>query len=309
MIRISIKQLVTDLNLVWIAGEATCQTEVEVYGINRAGLELSGYQLDYENPPQRRIILFSRKENIYVKNLDDQIVKKRYLQIFKNKPPVIIITNNFQDQRLIQLAIKNNFPLVRANEINTALLMAQILDYSATILRKEIEVHGSLVKIYGTGVLITGPSGIGKSEICLELIKRNHLFVGDDRIITYNHGRKLYGCVHPVLYHLLELRGLGIIDLAKTYGSQSLIDEAEIELIIDLQRLEEGAGFFQRLEPVNELYEIANVHLPRYVLPVSAGRSTTQLIESAVVEFKSNKKGMSGADMLRMRVNEALENK
>lgn len=302
---IETKQLVNDLGFQWIVGEESCSTQVNIYGINRAGLELSGFRFNAptDSTFYRRIIMFSNKENVYVRELSDAKVKERYLNIMETRAPLIILTDRFQDERLIKIAREFKFPVVRAHGVGTAELMARVLRYTAAVIRQETEVHGSLVNVYGKGVLMIGPSGIGKSEISLELIKRNHLFIGDDRIIAYNMENKIFGRAHPILFHLIEFRGLGVIDLAKIYGAQNMSHESSIDLVIELQIQKDVVGDLERLNTKYQEYKLLGVVIPRLVLPVSAGRDMADLIETAVAKFKSEtEEGESGADLLDRRL-------
>ncbi|KAF5275461.1 hypothetical protein FQR65_LT16679 [Abscondita terminalis] len=215
-----------------LSGNDKLENEIKISGLNRAGLELAGY---FEKGAKtRRLVFLSTKESGYIMQFDEKVRREKYNAIMKIGSPAIIITPKFTDKTVIEVALENKFPILRTKEEDTGNIMKKILEYTDVFFAEQIELHATLMQIFGKGVLLTGESGIGKSEIALELINSNHLFVGDDRIVVTKMGEILIGKCHPILLNLVEVRGVGIIDVSKTQGYQSIIDETKIDLVIEL---------------------------------------------------------------------------
>ncbi|ATZ19031.1 HPr kinase/phosphorylase [Williamsoniiplasma somnilux] len=261
-------------------------TQILVYGLNRAGLELTGYFVE-TGDKSKRAVLMSSKEYKYISQFNEQQRAEKYKKLINSGIPTIIFTQKFEDKLLIDVARELDFPLLSINTPSTSEFTQRILDYFDLFFAPQIEVHGSLVNIYGKGILITGESGIGKSEVTIDLIKKNHLFVGDDRIILINKSNNIYGKSHPILRNLIEVRGIGIMDISKTNGNQVLIDETKIDLIIELFKFgENGVDDADRLGREYLTKSVLGIDVPYIRIPVSSGRNIANLIESAVAQLK-----------------------
>lgn len=287
MKKLFLKNLVEKFNLTVLAGfDRINTTQILAYGLNRAGLELTGYFVEADSLT-RRAILMSSKEFHYISHFTEEEKMAKYLNLMQSGVPVIILTQKFNDTTLIKVAQEQNFPLLQVNTQSTSQFTQSILDYFHIFFAPQMEAHASLVNIYGKGILITGESGIGKSEVTVDLIKKNHLFVGDDRIILTNKGNKLYGRCHPILQNLVEVRGIGIMDISKTNGHQVLLFESSIDLIIELFKLNEGG--IDDTDRLGEEYVTTNflgIDVPRIRIPVSSGRNISNIIEYAVAQLK-----------------------
>ena len=288
-----------------LAGEENLQRPIKAYGINRAGLELAGL-IDYEkinNYKKRRIILLSNKESIFVNKFKDNIREERYKLLINDKLPLIITTERYHDPILIDVCKELKCPLILAENIYINEILKIVLDYLDPLLSVEEEVHASLVNIFGLGVLIKGKSGIGKSEALLELLKRNHLIIGDDRINIYKKNGLIYGECHPTLQNLIEVRGLGIIDISKIYGKQYIIKNTKIDLVIEMIETKSDEQI-ERLG--NQKTTIILDHKFRLIqIPIYRGRNSSCLIETAVAKYKTELSTKSGFTIL----NERLEQK
>ncbi|WP_381414845.1 HPr(Ser) kinase/phosphatase [Spiroplasma endosymbiont of Anurida maritima] len=283
-----------------LCGEKNLDNEINVYGLNRAGLELAGF---FENHDlERRVVLFSRKENNYVKTLERDVKLKRYESLIKRNIPLILITSRFKDDDLITVANKLKCPVVKINNLTTGKILQFSLDVFDEYFSPTEEVHASLVNIFGKGVLIKGKSGIGKSETTLELVKKNHLFVGDDRIILKSKNNKLFGCSHPTLKNLIEVRGLGIINLTKIYGVQLTLNETVIDLVIELILLsDEEYKTIDRLGAQAKYKDYLGTKVPIIKLPVTFGRNISELIEASVSKLKLELSGYSSFQEFEQR--------
>lgn len=284
-----LSDLVSKFKFKVLAGEdKLATTEIKVYGLNRAGLELTGFYAP-ANDNSRRIVLVSSKENVYMSQFDEKTKMKKYEVLMKSGIPAIITTQKFKDKTIVKAAQKLNFPLLQVNYRSTSELSQKILDYFDDYFAPTTEVHASLVNIYGKGILIQGISGIGKSEITIDLVKKNHMFVGDDRIILTNKNNHLYGKSHPILQNLVEVRGIGIMDISLSNGYQVIMDETEVDLVVELFKFDnKSASSVDRLGTEYSTTTFLDVAVPKIKIPVSSGRSIANLIESAVAQLKIN---------------------
>lgn len=164
----------------------------------------------------------------------------------------------------------------------------------------ESTVHGVLLDVHGVGLLITGKSGVGKSETALELIKRGHRLVSDDIVTVKNEGGRLFGSAPPMIRNLIEIRGLGIIDVSNLFGLASVIGEKEIELVVELEQWMEG-GDYDRLGDEIKYTEIEGIKIPKNKIPVAPGRNLTIIMEVAATSFRSRSLGFNITDEIEKR--------
>jgi len=293
--KLTLKKICDQFGMEVLAGADKLETKtVNVYGLNRAGLELTGFFVPVPNSNSaRRILLLSSKEGAYVKQLDEKTREERYENLMLDSVPGIIVTQKFSDlSRITKVAKAKGFPLLKVKTESTSELTQKILDYFDNFFAPQIEEHGSLVNIYGQGVLIVGKSGIGKSEMVIELIKNNHLFVGDDRIIITNKSSVLYGRSHPILKNLIEVRGIGIMDISKANGYQAIMDTTTIDLIVELFSFEQNKlDDSERLDAHYQTKNVLGVDVPFIRIPVSSGRNISTILEAAVGQLKLVKSG------------------
>ncbi|ATG97640.1 HPr(Ser) kinase/phosphatase [Mesoplasma lactucae] len=291
--KLTLKKIVDEFDMKVLSGNDRLTTNtVNVYGLNRAGLELTGFFIPGSNN-SRRIVLLSSKESAYISQFNEETRSAKYDALMQEGIPGIIITQKYGDvDTITKVAKKHDFPLMQVNVSSTSEFTQKILDYFDNFFAPTQEVHGSLVNIYGQGVLITGKSGIGKSEMVIELVKSNHLFVGDDRIIITNKSSILYGKSSPVLQNLIEVRGIGIMDMAKTNGYQSIMDITTIDLVVDLFQWDGSKeDTSERLDSTYDKTDILGVKVPYIRIPVSSGRNVSTIVEAAVSQLKLVKSG------------------
>ncbi|WP_026389362.1 HPr(Ser) kinase/phosphatase [[Acholeplasma] multilocale] len=286
--KIAIKNLVDNFDFKVLSGESKINNKIHVYGLNRAGLELTGFY-GKKGTGHKRAILMSSKENQYMSQFDDATKRAKYNDLLTSGAPLVIVTQKFDDQILVDVANELDFPLLSIDYPSTSELTQRILDLYDDYFAPSEEVHGSLVNIFGKGIMVIGQSGIGKSEITLELVKHNHLFVGDDRIILTNKGNKIFGKSHPILKNLVEVRGIGIIDVSKTNGYQIIMDETPLDMVIELFKFgTNGVDDSERIGREPALKNVLGVNVPHMKIPVSSGRNISNIIESAVAQLKIN---------------------
>ncbi|AKX33727.1 HPr kinase/phosphorylase [Spiroplasma litorale] len=283
---LKVKDIINNFNLE-VLSENKKQKDIiiEAYGVNRAGLELAGYF--EEGQKAHRVIMMSTKEYQYIMNFEEDERAKRYNNLFKQNVPLIIITKKFEDTLLIKTAKEKKVLVTRATNDSTSNFTQSLLEFMDDYFAPTIELHGSLVNVFGKGVLLIGKSGIGKSEITLDLIKANHLFVGDDRIVIVRKFTDLYGRSHEILKNLVEVRGIGIVDVSKTNGYQVIMNDSKIDIVIELLQFKNnGTDEYDRIGSDFQKFNILDVDIPYIKIPVATGRNIPNIIEVAVAKLK-----------------------
>ena len=268
---ITVGELLNNEHYVQVTGdEKSLERPIYVAEINRPGFELAGF---FKHSDFRRIIIFGDKESACI------IVAKG------NECPAI----------LIEIARKKDFPIF-ITESATGRVSIELTNILDEALAPETLIHGVFLNIYGKGVIIKGDSGIGKSEIALELVKRGHLLVADDAVELYHLGQSIVGKAPEVLTNLLEIRGIGVIDVSKMFGISSILDKDKVDLIIQLDRWVPSREYTRvGVEENDSTEEILGVKIPKIVVPVSSGRSMSVIIEAAVMNMRLREYGVDSS--------------
>ncbi len=271
--------------------------------INRPALQLAGY---FEHFEETRPQIIGFVEYSYMENLSDKKKKEVYPQVISEKTPCIIFCRDlYPDELFMKTALKNNVPLL-ITEKSTSAFMAEIIRWLNVKLAPCISVHGVLVDVYGEGVLITGESGIGKSEAALELIKRGHRLVSDDVVeIRKVSDDTLIGSAPDITRHFIELRGIGIIDVKTLYGVQSVMDTTNINLVIRLEDWDKEKKY-DRLGLEENYTEYLGNKIVCHNIPIRPGRNLAIICESAAVNYRQKKMGYNAAQELYQRVQNSL---
>ena len=271
--------------------------------VNRPGLELSGYALEND---LRRVLIIGNKECIYLKTLDEETKRRRFDLITDSFTPCIIFTSsNDIPQSLIEIASSKNFPIFRSADV-TYRVITDIVAYLDKHLAVSHSVHGVMMSIFGMGVLLMGPSGIGKSELAIELVSRGHNLIGDDRVDIIRAHNDLVCFAPKVLKGLLELRGVGIVDVGLMYGASSVLDSCNLDLVVSLQPFDENKEY-NRLSVSDLKFELFGLQKPLLEVPVKAGRAMSVIVEAAVINHRLRQKGIDSGEVLRQRVMEEIK--
>lgn len=270
-----------------VSGGDFLDRKLEVSDLSRPALELTGY-FDYY--PQDRVQLFGKTEISFLNRMtvdERKIIIKR---LCDPATPVFIISRGQEPPKeLTEIATENEIPVLVSTR-NTTRLSANIMNFLEENLSERMDQHGVLVEIYGMGVLIVGESGIGKSETALELIQRGHRLVADDRVELYMMDEsRIIGESPEILRHLIEIRGLGVIDVVNMFGVGAVRDSTVIDMIINLRSWDEDQSF-DRLGNKVETRKFFNVDLPMLHIPVRVGRNLATIIEVAAMNVRA--KGM-----------------
>lgn len=278
--------------------------EIFLYGpdINRPGLELAGYADNFAND---RVQLLGNVEMQYLYSLEATDRDERLERLFKIGFPCIIIARNMEPcENMLPLAEKYGIPVLRTTETTTA-FHSELNRYLCVHLAPRITQHACLIEVYGEGVLITGNSGVGKSETALELVKRGHRLVADDIVeIRRVSNKSLVGSAPEIIRHLLEIRGIGFLDVKRLYGVGAVKLTENIQLVVDLERWEAGKEYDR--VGIDDLYtEILGIKVPFVKVPVMPGRNLAIIIEVAAMNNRQKMMGYNAAKELNKRVFES----
>ena len=261
----------------------------------RPGMELNGYH-EYFDP--NRIAVLGRAEMYMLESLKPErraVALDSYLSL---KPPAVIVSRGIDPGKdFMEIAETYHVPVLRTTE-STSNVVASLVAYLNVELAPRITRHGVLVEIYGEGVLLLGESGVGKSETAIELVKRGHRLIADDAVeIKRNVTDRLVGTAPELIRHYIELRGIGVIDVCRLFGMSAVKDEAEIDMVINLEQWKDGA-MYDRLGLENLYTTILDVQVPSLTVPVRPGRNLAVIIEVAAMNNRQKKMGYNAAQEL-----------
>ena len=275
------------------------QRMIVLSDVNRPALQLSGY---FEYFEQKRVQIIGNVEYNYVRQ---QVLKQR-LDIAKqffafDIPCVIYCRDLVPDEEIREIAVENNVPLLQTSR-STSEFTAELIYTLKEELAPMITIHGVLVDVYGEGLLITGESGIGKSEAALELIRRGHRLVTDDVVeIRKINEHTLVGSSPDITKHFIELRGIGIIDVKALYGVECVKEKQNIDLVIQLEDWKKE-NEYDRLGMEEEYTEFLGNKVVCHSLPIRPGRNLAVICETAAVNHRQKKMGYNAAKELYRRV-------
>lgn len=304
-----VKNLVEKFHYQLVTGdEESLRRPITLPDINRPGLELTGY---FTSSQVKRLVIIGGKEYRFIEDEMDEVNQRRAFEFLTNeKTPCIILTNgNPCPQVLKEIAERKNFPVFQTDQ-RTSTVVVNVTNYLDEVLAPSLILHAELVRIYGVGVLITGASGMGKSEIVLDLVKRGHQLVADDRVDIYRIHNTLIGRTAQLIEGFMELRGVGIIDVKRMYGITSVTDSAEINLEISLEHFDQNVDY-DRLgledKSYNDYLGISILHMN---IPVTYGRPMATIIETAVTNYLLLREGFDSSKEFEERVlQEIIRNK
>ncbi|MCH5254306.1 MAG: HPr(Ser) kinase/phosphatase [Lachnospiraceae bacterium] len=274
--------------------------------INRPALQLAGYFQHFE---ATRLQVVGFVEYSYMNGLDKELQVDIYEKLLNNPIPGIVFCRELHPNELFrEIAVKHGVPLLMTKSATSA-CMAEIIRWLNVQLAPCISIHGVLVDVYGEGVLITGESGIGKSEAALELIKRGHRLVTDDVVeIRKVSADTLIGSAPNITKHFIELRGIGIVDVKALFGASSVRDTQNIDLVIHLEDWDKEKEY-DRLGMEEEYTEYLGNKVVCHNIPIRPGRNLAVICESAAVNHRQKKMGYNAAQELYQRVQKSLAQK
>ena len=304
---VELKKMVEKMNLRNLTPDIDLTDKrITVPDINRPALQLTGY---YDHFDAERIQIIGYVEYTYLQTLRKSRKAELYEQLLSYPIPCLIYsTDIYTDENILQLANEKNVP-VFATEKKTSAFMAELIRWLNVELAPCISIHGVLVDVYGVGVLIMGESGIGKSEAALELIKRGHRLVSDDVVeIKKVSDDTLVGSAPDITRHLIELRGIGIVDVKMLFGVQSVKETQTIDLVITLEDWDKNKEY-DRLGLEDQYTEFLGNRVVCHSIPIRPGRNLAIIVESASVNHRQKQMGYNAAQELYNRVQRNLTKK
>ena len=302
---IRVKELVDKLSLEVVTGDEESLTRIITTGdISRPGLELTGYFNYYSHD---RLQLFGNKEITFAARMmpEERLMVLR--RMCSDDTPAFIVSRGLTPPKeMITAASERNIPVL-SSPISTSRLLGEISSFLNGGLAPRTSVHGVLVDVYGLGVLIQGDSGIGKSETALELVKRGHRLIADDRVDVYQQDElTLVGEPPKILQHLIEIRGIGIIDVMNLFGASAVRGSMPVQLVVYLESWSKDKKY-DRLGSGNTEVEIAEVKIPQVKIPVKTGRNVAIIIEVAAMNFRARTMGYDATKTFEDRLTQLIE--
>ncbi|MFC9600299.1 HPr(Ser) kinase/phosphatase [Peribacillus butanolivorans] len=303
MAKVRTKDIVDAFGLELISGEEGINRPIVTSDLSRPGLEIAGF-FDYY--PADRVQLLGMTEMSFFNRLNEPDRIQRMEELCRDFTPGIIITRGQEVPiELIEASERESVPVMRSN-MKTTRLYSRLTNFLESRLAPTTAVHGVLVDIYGLGVLITGKSGVGKSETALELVKRGHRLVADDCVeIRQEDQDTLVGNAPDLIEHLLEIRGLGIINVMTLFGAGAVRSNKKISIVINLELWEKNKQY-DRVGLDEEKMKIIDTEVTKITVPVRPGRNLAVIIEVAAMNYRLKRMGVNAAEQFSERLNHAI---
>ncbi|MFR2219688.1 HPr(Ser) kinase/phosphatase [Clostridium sp.] len=295
---VTVETLIKDFDLeVLVEGEKG--VEITVNDINRPGLQLAGFY-NYFAPERLQVV--GKAEWSFIGDMSRELRRKRVDKYFSFNSKCVVITRGLEPhEEFIRAAKKNKTWLLRTTSVTTSFISKMTI-YLSDKFAPQTRLHGVLVDVYGIGILITGESGIGKSETALELIKRGHRLVTDDAVDIKEIDGELIGTSPKITIGMLEVRGIGIIDITALYGLSSVQESKGINLVMHFEHWKDN-GDYDRLGINQDTQEILGVNVRKLRVPVRPGRNIAVIIEAAAVNYRhSLMSDISAVDIIERRM-------
>ena len=299
---VSLKKLTEKVSMdVVYAPQDLENISVQIAEVNRPGLFLAGY---YDYFDKLRLQIMGLAEMNFLSGLSPEKRYEALDQLFRQQPPAVIVGRSEELKpfpEMQELAKKHGVALLRSNE-TTCTLMGSLISVLNLELAPRITRHGVLVEVYGEGILILGDSGIGKSELAIELVKRGHRLVADDAVeLRKVSNRQIMGTAPENIRHFIELRGIGIINVARLFGIGAVKNSVEVEMVIELEAWDRTKNY-DRTGLESNTYDILGVKVPSMLIPVMPGRNLAVILETAAINNRQKEMGYNAAQELLNRL-------
>jgi HPr kinase/phosphorylase len=304
MASISLQRLIDKFKMKNLTGEINIdKIKITQPDINRPAIQMTGY---FEHYDSTRLQIVGFVEHTYMQSLSVEQKTKIYNEILNHPTPAFVFCRELEpDPLFLETAIKYGIPVLSTSKATSA-FMAEVIRWLNAKLAPCIQVHGVLVDIYGEGVLITGESGIGKSEAAIELIKRGHRLVSDDAVLIRKVSEDtLIGSAPEVTKHLIEIRGIGIVDVKQMFGVSSVKDDQQIDLVIKLKDWSKDQEY-DRMGLEEEYTEYLGNKVVSHTIPIRPGRNLAVICESAAVNHRQKKMGYNAVEELYKRLQASM---
>ena len=278
--------------------------QITVEDVARPGMQLAGY---FEHFDPMRLQVLGNVEMSYLSKMSREERSRILDRLFSYKFPALLITRNIPpDDISLEMAKKHNVTLLRSDE-PTSTITSALISYLKSVLAPRVTRHGVLMEVYGEGVLIIGESGIGKSENAVELLKRGHRLIADDAVeIRKVSGTSLIGTAPKLIRNYVELRGIGIINVAKLFGMGAVKVDNEINLVVNIVPWD-NHEVYDRLGLEDQYTEILGVKIPMNTIPITPGRNLAVILEVAAMNNRQRKFGYNPALEFTEQINQHFE--
>ena len=277
--------------------------QLTIMDVNRPGLQFHNFY-DYFDP--RRIQVIGKAEATYLESLTAARRRQCFDELFLYDISALVICRGLPlCQECLESAREHEKTLLRSSE-TTVDFTSQTIEYLSRELAPCITRHGVLLDIYGVGVMITGDSGIGKSEVAIELIMRGHRLVADDAVELRMVSNQLIGTAPEVIRHYIELRGIGVLDVRQLFGMRAIKLESELDLVVHFEPWDD-TKFYDRLGIEDHYTEILGVQVPIVTIPVRPGRNLASIVEVASMNNRHRRVGYNAAEELARRVDQRAD--
>ena len=272
--------------------------------VNRPGLVLGAGFFDHFEP--RRIQVIGNAEAMYLKKMPEELRRERLTDFLRHHPAAVVVTHrNEIDPALLELAGYFEVPVLSTTE-NTSDFMATLISYLHVQLAPQITRHGVMVEVYGEGILITGDSGVGKSETAIELIKRGHRLIADDAVeLRKVSSQTILGRAPDIIRYYVELRGIGVVDVRRLFGMGSVKETEKVDMIINLEPWVQGK-MYDRMGLETEYTDIMGIMIPSITIPVKPGRNLAIVLEIAAMNNRQKKMGYNTAEEFNRKLLESM---
>ncbi len=285
---------------VFYASTDYASIRLTVEDVARPGLQLAGY-FDHFEP--MRLQVLGNVEMSYLSKLTEEERYRVFDHLFSYKCPALLIARGMQpDAACVAMAKKHNITILSTQEATSTIISA-VITYLRGALAPRVTRHGVLMEVYGEGILLTGESGMGKSEAAVELLKRGHRLIADDAVeIRQISGNSLVGTAPEVIRNYVELRGIGIINVAKLFGMGAVKAENEINLVVNIvpwNNLES----YDRMGLEEQYMELLGVKIPMHTIPITPGRNLAVILEVAAMNNRQRKMGYNAAMEFTEQIN------
>jgi HPr kinase/phosphorylase len=293
-----------DLDLELLTDSLASKVDVTVSDIHRPGMALMGF---VENFLPERIQILGQTEITYLNQLSESDLKKAVGRLFQFELPCVMVAKGLGVAAcLLEEANKHEVPVLRTS-MSTTPFIHQITSYLDAAFSPQTTVHGSLVDVYGVGLLFTGRSAIGKSETALDLVERGHRLVADDVVtVTRRHGDLLIGTGNQLLRHHMEIRGLGIIDVQSIFGIRSIRIQKRVEVQVDLQEWDANEDY-ERTGLDQRRTSLLEVEIPLVIIPIVPGKNITVIAEVIALDYLLKAYGYHPAERLNVHLMEMMK--
>ncbi|PZE19296.1 HPr(Ser) kinase/phosphatase [Paenibacillus xerothermodurans] len=302
--KVKVSDLVAEFDLEVICGEGGLKRPITTADLYRPGLEMAGY---YEFHPSERVQILGRTELTFFNGLSpaERMDRMNRLCAYDDTPCFLISRGLDVPEELVSAASDQGIPVLRTPTATT-ILASRITGFLENKLAPSTTIHGVLVDVYGIGMLISGSSGIGKSETALELVKRGHRLIADDAVeIRQTADHVLIGNAPELIRHLLEIRGVGIINMMTLFGAGAIRNVKKISVVVKLETWQQDKQY-DRLGLDEETTRIIDTDLPLVTIPVRPGRNLAVIIEVAAMNYRLKRMGYNAALQFTNKLTESL---